>query len=215
MLKVIKEYHSTKGKDAWGQGEWVTEPDKIQMIHEETGLDSLIVRHPSSGHLCGYVGIAKGHPFYELRYDHKVHVKNLDDIRTDKISPINLLMAALDTTTPLGLVEICVALNVHGGLSFSDHCQPGAEDDSVCHIVLDGRPDNIWWLGFDCAHAGDLTPSSIAFHKKFVTEHPEFNDVPEDIYRNIAYVKSEIELLALQLSKTASLVLTEKSIPAN
>ena len=38
-----------------------------------------------------------------------------------------------------------LAVDVHGGLTFS-------EPDKPCDV---DRPDNAWWFGFDCAHAGD------------------------------------------------------------
>lgn len=57
-------------KSDWGDGEWQSEPDKLQWIDEKTGLPCLIHRGPS-GALCGYVGVSKGHPFYQLEYSHE------------------------------------------------------------------------------------------------------------------------------------------------
>lgn len=57
-------------KSLWGVGPWSTEPDKIQFSDEATGLPCLIVRTPHSGHLCGYVGVAEGHPYFGKDYDH-------------------------------------------------------------------------------------------------------------------------------------------------
>lgn len=65
-------------------------------------------------------------------------------------------------------------ISVHGGLSYSGTHKDESKD--------------IWWIGFDCAHAGDLIP--------------EFNFHGGDIYRNIEYVKSEIASLCTAL-KTA------------
>jgi hypothetical protein len=45
---------------------------------------------------------------------------------------------------------------VHGGLTFSDKCQEGGK---ICHKVEPGEPDDVWWLGFDCAHSGDMWPA--------------------------------------------------------
>ena len=50
-------------KSAWGPGPWADEPDKIQWQDKATGLPCLIVRN-NAGTLCGYVGVAEGHPFY-------------------------------------------------------------------------------------------------------------------------------------------------------
>ena len=47
-------------------------------------------------------------------------------------------------------------VEVHGGLTFSSFCQEtDSEREGVCHVPGEGEPDNVWWLGFDCAHSGD------------------------------------------------------------
>lgn len=53
-------------KTTWGEGPWQHEPDKVQWVDEETGFDCLVVRAGDMGHLCGYVGVAKGHPFFQV-----------------------------------------------------------------------------------------------------------------------------------------------------
>lgn len=77
---------------------------------------------------------------------------------------------------------------VHGGLTFADRCSP-QEDPSkgICHT---GEVANkvVWWLGFDCAHLGDRSPAYKGFDDLTAT------------YKNFAYVKSEVENLARQLS---------------
>lgn len=63
-------------KSAWGRGEWDAEPDKVQWTDAATGLPCLIHRALTTGALCGYVGVAKGHPLYEKEYgylDLEVH----------------------------------------------------------------------------------------------------------------------------------------------
>lgn len=49
-----------------------------------------------------------------------------------------------------------VSCSVHGGLTFADRCQPGG---LICHVPAPGEPDDVWWLGFDCAHGGDYSPA--------------------------------------------------------
>jgi len=75
-------------------------------------------------------------------------------------------------------------LDVHGGITFSDHCQ-GDPEKGICHVAEDG--DHVWWFGFDCGHAGDHSPGM----------HTEI--YWDNIYRNISYVTSEVESLAEQL----------------
>lgn len=66
-----------------------------------------------------------------------------------------------------------VPVQVHGGLTYSE-----------------GRFSE-WILGFDCAHAGDVSPHMLQFIPADPHEH----------YRDIAYVTAEVESLAIQLLK--------------
>lgn len=54
-------------KSDWPKGEWHSEPDKVQFADATTGLPCLIVRG-KAGALCGYVGVAEGHPLYGVQY---------------------------------------------------------------------------------------------------------------------------------------------------
>lgn len=81
-----------------------------------------------------------------------------------------------------------VDVDVHGGLTFADRCQP--TNDESRHICHSGEVANktVWWLGFDCAHAWDVTPM-----------HPHSFGW-DSIYRDFEYVKREVTHLAHQLS---------------
>lgn len=81
--------------------------------------------------------------------------------------------------------------SVHGGLTFADKCDtnPEAETHGICHLVENGEDDNIWWLGFDCSHLGDLNPKY---------EYHSIRSHVGETYKNIDYVKAEIEQLAAQ-----------------
>lgn len=76
-------------------------------------------------------------------------------------------------------------IDVHGGLTFAGSCQEA--EDGICHVPSPGEPDNVWWLGFDCAHLWDLTP---AYGR----------DCTGDTYRAIPYVMRECRKLAKQLA---------------
>ena len=85
-----------------------------------------------------------------------------------------------------------VHVAVHGGLNYAHKCA-----GEICHVPAPGMPDDVWWLGFDCAHAGDLAPGIRATLRRL--------DCPEDMrfreeYRPLAYVRAEIESLAEQLA---------------
>ncbi len=55
-------------KGAWGQGTWMSEPDKVQWVDPETQLDCLINRN-HDGCWCGYVGVPEEHPWFGKGYD--------------------------------------------------------------------------------------------------------------------------------------------------
>jgi hypothetical protein len=60
--------YRTQDKSEWGPGPWQDEPDKAQWTDKATGLPCLIVRN-SLGALCGYVGVAEGHPLFGKSYE--------------------------------------------------------------------------------------------------------------------------------------------------
>lgn len=64
---------TTIDKSTWERGPWDNEPDKAQWVDEATGLPCLIVRN-NGGALCGYVGVSRGHPWFEQSYDESAHV---------------------------------------------------------------------------------------------------------------------------------------------
>lgn len=84
----------------------------------------------------------------------------------------------------------------HGGLTFSDKCS--GEELGVCHIVGPGEEENVWWLGFDCAHLGDLRPGDKAYERLFPRS-------PYDrSYRALSYVKQECAEMAATLAKVVA-----------
>lgn len=152
-----RSWSTFENKADWGEGPWLTEPDKIQWIDERSNLDCLIVRN-RLGALCGYVGIPPGHPLHGCDYD-----------KPD--------------------------LDIHGGLTFADRCDEHApEGTGICHIPLPGRPADVWWLGFDCAHVCDLVPGM----NQWTSATESLGE--RDVYRTVAYVKGECAHLAAQLA---------------
>jgi hypothetical protein len=86
-----------------------------------------------------------------------------------------------------------IEIQIHGGLTYSDHCQ-----GHVCHVPKPGEPDNVWWFGFDCAHYLDLVPSVEPLLTMLGHPHPGFL-TGRSVYRDVPYVKNEVENLAKQL----------------
>lgn len=76
-------------------------------------------------------------------------------------------------------------VDVHGGLTYADACH-----GPICHVPKPGEPDDVWWFGFDCAHAWDMSPGSLQFHRP----------MPDEVYRTVEYARRETESLAEQLA---------------
>jgi hypothetical protein len=194
------EYRDIVNKADWQRGPWDNEPDKIQWQDEATGLPCLIVRGPV-GALCGYVGVPSGHP---------LHGKDYDDARVDVHGGLTFAHGCAEITRevwekwrerllspkhqeeakryPHGdaanrLKEWAEGLNSYEAWSDRAHAR------HVCHLPSPGEPDNVWWLGFDCAHLGDVCPS---MDRHSFSEHGAS-------YKSIAYVTAECRSLAAQL----------------
>lgn len=104
-----------------------------------------------------------------------------------------------------------VKVEVHGGLTYANSCQ---EDGEICHVPEPGREHDIWWFGFDCAHAFDLAPQMEATMRELRKRKPEIDHIeslfdgagrypgvfPGNTYRDWNYVVKEVTDLAAQLA---------------
>lgn len=91
-------------------------------------------------------------------------------------------------------------LDVHGGLTFSAACDPQHDEATgrgICHVPAPGEPDSVWWIGFDCAHAFDYSPG---LAKYSIIDRSDMPEKFRDVYRNLAYVREETQLLAQTLA---------------
>lgn len=86
---------------------------------------------------------------------------------------------------------------VHGGLTFAGACSHEDRAWSICHDP-GGGADDVWWLGFDCAHAGDYTSMSSPARVRRLFPHLG------DTYRPIAYVRGQVTKLARQAAEAAA-----------
>ncbi len=175
--KGNEEYLVQKTK--WGEGPWQAEPDKVEWRH--LGLPCLIVRN-GSGALCGYVGVPPTHPLHGVGYNEETPVLK-DALAARMEKPLGetpsmavMLGALLGDMKP----RLDTVFDVHGGLTYSDKCR-----GEICHMPAPGEADDVWWLGFDCGHAGDYIP--------------RHRGIGGDVYRDVAYVKAEVERLAVQI----------------
>lgn len=85
-----------------------------------------------------------------------------------------------------------IDVEVHGGLTYSSECD-GDPVDGVCHVPKPGESEHAWWLGFDCAHGGDIVP-------QFADDGINWSGAE---YRDQAYVTAETKKLAEQARAVA------------
>lgn len=94
-------------------------------------------------------------------------------------------------------------IQVHGGLTYANSCDEEIEDGwGICHIPEPGRPADVWWLGFDCAHYMDFCPR---YDQMPTGDGKTLGDVlkPMTVYRDLAYVVAQTILLATQVKAVA------------
>ena len=157
-------------KSDWGPGEWQDEPDRVDFV--AFGFACFALRHAQHGHWCGYVGVPREHALYGKTYD---------QIRT---------------------------LQVHGGVDYAAACDP-----PICHVAPEGMPDDVWWIGFDAGHTWDKSPGRDARMRKMAADsrHEGLDSAADaferammptrpEVYRNLYYVRNQIQSLAAQLA---------------
>jgi hypothetical protein len=125
--------------------------------------------------------VPPGHPWHGVNYNDCTKAEAHDDADDQPCWE-----HALDQ-----LVEI------HGGLTYSAFCAP---EIGICHVPQPGESDNVWWLGFDCAHYMDLAPRLDAMYRE--AGLALLNDTAvtlSTIYRNLDYVRQQCAGLAAQI----------------
>ncbi len=94
-------------------------------------------------------------------------------------------------------------LNVHGGLTFADKCCPAAtEATGICHVPGPGESNEVWWIGFDCAHGWDYMPGFMSLMKSIPSGLDELTGLfleRNATYRTLKYVQEQCLELAAQL----------------
>lgn len=87
-------------------------------------------------------------------------------------------------------------VSVHGGLTYGSRCD-GEEGEGICHVPLPGEAAEVFWLGFDCGHAGDLIPRWNAY--------PELQELSRaEVYWTMEMAMRETEYLADQIADYGS-----------
>ena len=153
----------------WGKGPWVDEPDELIWTDKNTGYDLAIARN-SLGNLCGYVCVNKN-KFYPFK-------NGIKAVRKENI-----------VNKTFNIKEIEKLYSPHGGVTYIESYLRLHNFSEVS-----GR---YYWIGFDCAHWGDLVPGLIS-----ILNNSEFNqkhDTDFSTYRDVSYVKKQCELLAKEI----------------
>lgn len=116
----------------------------VEREFEHAGYKCVVV-FQEMGHRCGYVGVPKGSKLYGKSYTDKLDIK-LEEVKDMKIGNRGIIpwfCACLDDKEER--VSLDLYFDVHGSLTYS-----GGGKNSKYPIKSD-----LWWLGFDCDHAGD------------------------------------------------------------
>lgn len=171
------------------RGPWDDEADKVAWVDEQTGLGCIMLRQ-KNGTLSGYVGVGPDHPLFGFSAD---------------------------------AVPVDIANSVHGGVTYGRECEvnrfaqeeygaPRKERYTVCHTTMtrivrnyrtvqttkdEFEHEDLWWLGFDTDHVGDLVPNRF-----------NLNPRKGDVYRDQAYVYNECIAFARRLHAIAGLKAT-------
>lgn len=164
---------------------WDNEPETVENWFAH-GLECAMMRNACKA-WWGYVAVPAGHPLHGRSFRDSVYVT--DDtlnrpLDMDKVGVLNIFACAtkiVKQNLANNLMPICVALDCHGGITWTNDHQPNHE------------PDGRWWYGFDCSHAGDITPS--------VSEHMGYDIDGTARYRDINYVRGVTEELARQIAE--------------
>lgn len=117
-------------------------------INRDSGLPKLNIEDREWR--CGYVGVPCEHPMYEVKYNGCIlgcksvtkELQRLDNMPADMKMPMHTSWPCVDGEWGYKHPSPGQVIEVHGGLTFSGR------------DLTDMKPE-LWYFGFDCAHAGD------------------------------------------------------------
>lgn len=100
-------------------------------------------------------------------------------------------------------------VNPHGGVTWTGE-PPGDVVAFLCDLAVNGQPLDIaswWFIGFDCAHAGDISPAMVALTRNRQRETDDEIQMalakswPSDTYKDVDYVLDEVNRLREQIAE--------------
>ena len=155
-----------------------------------------VVIFSKGGHRCGYVGITNKHPLYGKYHSDQCLELNMKNIENDEIGKRGIIpILCMDYENIENGVRPDCYFDVHGGITYSD--------DSDTYPV---KSDNLWWLGFDCAHCDDGKDLDLALKyglidnkyyesmKEIENKYPTYGTI-----RSLSYCEQECKNLVDQL----------------
>lgn len=156
----------------------------VESKFKHNGLKCVVVMRVP-GYRCGYVGIPKKHFLYGKDYDYVNSHFEFVILNEDK---------------RIG-VGVCLYLQCHGGVTYSK----GGKGSNY------PIKSNLWWFGFDCAHAWDKndyeTAKKLFKHDKEALKRILYNERLDNMFsiggdkvRTLEYVSNECRKLAEQLA---------------
>lgn len=118
----------------------------VKVWNTEAGFKAAVILARGEHH-CGYVGVPKDHPLFELHYD--TNTQYLAELSPEEEigqrGLLTVICGAERMQSPL------MVFDVHGSLTWSDFIGKKAEQGSWNKELDDG----LWYFGYDCAHSGD------------------------------------------------------------
>jgi hypothetical protein len=137
-----------------------------------------------TGNWCGYVAIDKQHPFFGKGYGDSVVVKDLSKVKFNN-NYLGLLNLDPDLAAA-GVIDISLYINVHCGITWADDYCPCIDKEIF---------PELWWLGFDTAHAGDAWTFQNVINDMTIPMN-----FSSDIYRDFQFTRWQTRKLAEQLA---------------
>jgi hypothetical protein len=142
------------------------EPDHVKGIMD--GISYIVKRNRYSGSLLGYVRVPKNHPWYKILSKRGYK----PELRKSAFSWTRQQWAAKRTYSDLPCSE------VHGGLTYSGR------------LGYKGYTCRGLWIGFDCNHYQDLSPSR---------QHSSLGGM----YRDLSFVMRNIAIMVKEMKDAA------------
>jgi len=139
-------------------------------IHRQDGL----------GHLCGYLGVPKPHPWYGLDYD------QIDADVHGGLTYFGHETVSYRSSESRREFLYSRSLNGWSEEDYKAYAALPRWDSQGTEPFPHDTGLDIWWVGFDCAHSSDLVPG-LWLHIG-----------TGGVYRDLDYVRAELEKLASQ-----------------